>query len=382
MVVFGTRPEAIKLAPVVAAARLDSDWEVFAVHSGQHRELVTPVLEALQLQPDYVLDTMRPGTGLNALLSRLLAALDGLMAKLEPDAVVVQGDTTTALAGALCGFHRGKLVAHVEAGLRTHNLQAPFPEEANRQLISRVASLHLAPTPGAAQALGGERLPVDDIEVTGNTVVDALQWMAARLPVDGSPPAGPEHQLLQTFANDRRLVLITGHRRESFSGGLLAVCGGIARLANAFPGTDFVYPVHLNPAVQQATAKALGGQTNVHLIPPVGYASSVWLIRRSTMIITDSGGLQEEAPALGKPVLVTRESTERPEGVAAGCALIVGYDVEALVSRAHEWLADARAMQPFVPTQSPYGDGRAGLRVVAALRRRLGLPTKPVEAWP
>ncbi len=384
MVVFGTRPEAIKLAPVIRAARAHSDWNVVSVHSGQHRELVTPVLEALQIQPDRVLDTMRPGSGLNPLTARLIAGLDSLIGELRPDAIVVQGDTTTAFAGALTGFHRRVLVAHVEAGLRTDNLDAPFPEEANRQLISRIATLHLAPTPGAAAALRREHLPAPDIEVTGNTVVDALTWMAAALPADGSPPHvdRTEARVLSRFSSDRRVVLITGHRRESFSGGLVAVCGGIARLAAAFPEVDFVYPVHLNPEVGKATHAALGGLANVHLIAPVGYASSVWLIRRCAFIITDSGGLQEEAPTLGKPVLVTREATERPEGVQAGCALIVGYDVEALVARASAWLADSSAMDHFVPTQSPYGDGRAALRVVAAVRTRLGLAADPVEAWP
>ncbi|MGB1277466.1 MAG: non-hydrolyzing UDP-N-acetylglucosamine 2-epimerase, partial [Nannocystaceae bacterium] len=274
----------------------------------------------------------------------------------------------------------------VEAGLRTDNLAAPFPEEANRQLISRIASLHLAPTPGAAAALRRECLPIPEVHVTGNTVVDALQWMVTKLPADGAPPPpmpGEAAADLSRFTDPRRrVVLITGHRRESFSGGLVAVCGGIARLAGQFPETDFVYPVHLNPAVQKATAGVLGGLQNVHLIAPVGYARSVWLVRRSTFVITDSGGLQEEAPALGKPVLVTRESTERPEGVEAGCALLIGYDVEALVARASEWLADPAALARHTPQQSPYGDGLAGLRVVAAVRRRLGLATQAVEAWP
>ncbi|MCA9694707.1 MAG: UDP-N-acetylglucosamine 2-epimerase (non-hydrolyzing), partial [Myxococcales bacterium] len=308
LVVYGTRPEAIKLAPVERLGRAASGWELSACNSGQHRELLEPVLAALELRPERALTVMRAGQGLNQLTARLLRALDEVIAERSPAWVVVQGDTTTAMAAALAAFHRHVPVAHVEAGLRTGDLAAPFPEEANRQLVARVASLHLAPTPGAAAALRREGIAARDIVVTGNTVVDAALWMRDRLPKDGRPPEAS----LTRFVSARRLVLVTGHRRESFDGGLEAVCRGVATLASAHPDVDFVYPVHLNPRVADATRTLLGRADNVHLIAPVGYAAAVWLIARAEFVITDSGGLQEEAPVFRKPVLVTRVATERP----------------------------------------------------------------------
>ncbi len=374
LLAFGTRPEVIKLWPVARALSACTDLQVALCNTGQHRDLVPPLLASLGMIPEVELGVMNPGQSLSTLLARLLDGLDAVLDALRFDWVVVQGDTTTALAGALAAFHRGVPVAHVEAGLRTGDRSAPFPEEGNRQLIARIASLHLAPTTTAQQQLHREGIREADIVVTGNTVVDAVRMIAARLPSDGSPPPGSPVELLR-FAGKRPLVLITGHRRESFHGGLAAVCEGLAVLARAYPGVDFVYPIHLNPNVQAAVRGHLGGLANVHVIPPLDYAPILWLMRRSRVIITDSGGLQEEAPEFGIPVLVTRASTERSEGLAAGCATLVGYDRDALVAAARRVLDEPN------PTRScqvnPYGDGQAAQRCTAALRQRLGLGEAP-----
>lgn len=417
LVVFGTRPEVIKLAPVIQALQgpegpfgsgalwlrpaappgaLGSGrafgaegafgsrtprphgpgWSVSLCNTGQHRELVPPLLETFGLTPEVELGVMNPGQSLSMLTARLLDGLDPVLDALRFDWVVVQGDTTTAMVAALAAYHRGVPVAHVEAGLRTYDLGAPFPEEGNRQLIARLASLHLAPTMRSRDALLAEGVAAERIVVTGNTVVDAVRWMGERLPVDGSPPAGAPSEFIR-FTGPRPVVLITGHRRESFEGGLAAVCEGLAELAKAYPGTDFVYPVHLNPSVQAAVRGPLGNFNNVHLLDPVDYPAAIWLLRRCEFVITDSGGLQEEAPEFGKHVLVTRASTERGEGIAAGCAQLVGYDREVLVAAARRLLDEPTR----VKIKNPYGDGKAGLRCAAALRERLGLPGEPAPAW-
>lgn len=368
LIVFGTRPEVIKLWPVWQALRALPGWQVTLCNTGQHRELVPPLLATFATTPEVELGVMNPGQSLSSLLARLLDGLDPVLDALRFDWVVVQGDTTTALAGALAAHHRHVPVAHVEAGLRTHDLQAPFPEEGNRQLISRIASLHLAPTELARAALLREGVPAGLIEVTGNTVVDAARQMAAMLPADGAPPAGSASELLR-FTSGRPLVLITGHRRESFEGGLLAVCEGVAELARAYPGVDFVYPVHLNPSVQTAVRQQLSGLANVHLLEPLDYPAAIWLLRRCVLVITDSGGLQEEAPEFAAPVLVTRASTERGEGLTAGCAELVGYDSGRLVAAARRHLDDLDGAR--WSGANPYGDGQAAERCATALQQRL-----------
>lgn len=369
LIVFGTRPEVIKLWPVERALRARPGCQVTLCNTGQHRELVPPLLQTFGMTPEVELGVMNPGQSLSSLLARLLDGLDAVLDALRFDWVVVQGDTTTALAAALAAHHRHVPVAHVEAGLRTHDLAAPFPEEGNRQLIARVARLHLAPTELARTMLLREGVAAEAIELTGNTVVDAARQMAALLPADGAPPVGAPLELLR-FAGLRPLVLITGHRRESFEGGLVAVCEGVAELARAYPGTDFVYPVHLNPSVQQAVKQHLSGRANVHLLEPLDYPAAIWLLRRCTLVITDSGGLQEEAPEFGTPVLVTRASTERSEGLAAGCAELVGYDRGLLVRAARRVLADPPAAR--WSGVNPYGDGQAAARCAAALLARMG----------
>ncbi len=384
-IVFGTRPEAIKLAPIARAAAAFGDWQIEVWATGQHRELVAGIIGELGLSVDLHLDVMREGQDLSSLSARLLEQLGPQIRERSPTWLIVQGDTTTAMIGAMAGFYAGTRVAHVEAGLRTGDRRAPFPEEVNRALISRLADLHLAPTPRARAALLAEGIDEAAIEVTGNTVVDALRWMVARLPADGSPPTGAGLDWLNVADAGRRLVLITGHRRESFAGGLLAICDGLAELARRWPEVDFVYPVHLNPKVQEAVHGRLGGLDNVHLLAPVGYAAAIWLLRRSSFVITDSGGLQEEAPELGKPALVTRASTERPEALEQGAALLVGYDAAAMIAAADRWLGDAKAYAAVAgrPGEGPFGDGLAAERCVAALRRRLGfkVTTEP-PPWP
>jgi UDP-N-acetylglucosamine 2-epimerase (non-hydrolysing) len=379
----GTRPEAVKLAPVALAMRAAGLVSPVLVASGQHPAMVTQALAAFDLTPDVTLRVER-GTGSQAeLLTEMIRQLDALSAERAPAAVLVQGDTTTSLAGALAAFWRRIPVVHLEAGLRSGDLTAPFPEEANRRLIGVFADLHLAPTPRAAAALRTEAAAAataagtttehdDRIVLTGNTVVDALRWMLARIPEPHVRPAGlpPSLQL----RDGAPLVLVTGHRRESFASGLAAVCTALHELAIAHPEVDIVYPVHLNPQVQQAVRATLAGVTNVQLCAPLDYEAAIWSMRRSRFVVTDSGGIQEEAPELGKPVLVTRVATERPEAAERGMAIVVGYDAAAITRWANLWLSDDEAYRRAVPTCNPFGDGRAAERCVAALRARLGLP--------
>jgi len=378
--VLGTRPEAVKLAPVVHAARTHEDWRVRVCSTGQHRELLAPFLATFDLRPDVELATMVPGQSLSELLAGVLASVAPVLARERPDFVVVQGDTTTVLGAALAAASVGIPVAHVEAGLRTHDRTAPFPEEMNRALVGQIAALHLAPTPRARDNPRREGIADAAIELTGNTVVDAVRWVIARLPGPEVRPSGlPASVRLRDGAP---LVLVTGHRRESFAGGLDAVCSALRDLSRAHPHIDVVYPVHLNPHVQSAVAATLADTPNVQLCAPVDYETAIWLMRRSRFVVTDSGGIQEEAPELGKPVLVTRVATERPEAAERGMAIVVGYDPAAIGHWASLWLSDDDAWRRACPTHNPFGDGRAGVRCVAALRARLGLPIgEPVPPW-
>jgi UDP-N-acetylglucosamine 2-epimerase (non-hydrolysing) len=370
--VLGTRPEAVKLAPVVHAARAHDDWRVRVCSTGQHRELLAPFLATFELAPDIELATMIAGQSLADLLAGVLTGVQSVLATERPDWLVVQGDTTTVLGASLAAASVGIPVAHVEAGLRTHDRTAPFPEEMNRVLVGRIAALHLCPTARARANLLCEGTDPRELELTGNTVVDAVRWILARLPGPAQRPAGLPAEL--HLREGAPLVLVTGHRRESFDGGLASVCTALRDLARAHPEIDIVYPVHLNPRVQEVRTM-LADAANIQLCAPVDYPSAIWLLRRCRFVITDSGGIQEEAPELGKPVLVTRVATERPEAAERGMAIVVGYDAAAITQWASRWLDDDASWRRASPSHNPFGDGSAGLRCVAALRARLGLPT-------
>ncbi|MFQ5664143.1 MAG: non-hydrolyzing UDP-N-acetylglucosamine 2-epimerase [Terriglobia bacterium] len=361
--ILGTRPEAIKLAPVIKALRgRPQKFTARLCITGQHRELLEPVLTLFDLQPDYNLAVMQPNQSLSCLTARMLTELEGILAKERPDWVVVQGDTTTTLAASLAAYYARASVGHVEAGLRSGDSWQPYPEEINRRLADILATLDFAPTQGARENLLAEGVPAERIRVTGNTVIDALLEIAAR-PYDFS--RGP---LARLPLDGRRLVLVTAHRRENFGAPLRDLCRAIRALARRYPAqVQIVFPVHLNPNVQQPAREALGDCANITLLEPLDYEPFVHLMKRSALILTDSGGLQEEAPALGVPVLVLRQVTERPEGVAAGSARVVGTQPEAVVSAAARLLDDPEERAKMTGSRNPYGDGQASQRIVAAL---------------
>lgn len=368
LTVFGTRPEAIKMAPVVRALKADPRFEGRVCVTAQHRGMLDQVLSQFAIEPHHDLGIMKPGQDLYDVTSRVLLGMRDVLRVEKPDAVLVHGDTTTTLAGTLAAFYAQIPVGHVEAGLRTGDLLSPWPEEANRVLADRICHWHFAPTDRAASALLAEGCEPARVVVTGNTVIDALLWMRERLPT--LPPEEVEEPLAPIAAqvgSSARIVLVTGHRRESFGGGFERICTALRQLAERFPEVEFVYPVHLNPNVQAPVNRYLSGIANIHLIAPLGYAPFVRLMDRCTLILTDSGGIQEEAPALGKPVLVMRDTTERPEGVSAGTVRLVGTDVERIVEEASILLRDASAYGAMSDAHNPYGDGHASQRILEAL---------------
>jgi len=366
--VFGTRPEAVKMAPVVRAVAASDRLVGRVCVTAQHRGMLDQVLDAFDIVPDHDLGVMRPDQDLYDVTSRVLLGLRDVLRVEKPDVVLVHGDTTTTLAATLAAFYAKVPVGHVEAGLRTGDLAAPWPEEANRVLADRLCRWHFAPTEGARRALLAEGMPEAGIVVTGNTVVDALLWMRERVAqADPSTFSGAFGRAAEVVAEDRPLVLITGHRRESFGEGFQRITAAIATLARRHADVAFVYPVHLNPNVQKPVREALSAVPNVFLIEPLDYAPFVRLMDRSTVILTDSGGIQEEAPSLGKPVLVMRDTTERPEGVAAGAVRLVGTDVARIVDGVERLLSDPGERDAMRRAHNPYGDGHAAERIVAAL---------------
>lgn len=361
LVVLGTRPEAIKLAPVISELRRQPDVTTCVCVTGQHREMIQPILELFQMCPDIDLALMTPDQRLSSLTAAALTRLEEVIISTAPDWVVLQGDTTSAMAAALAAFYQQVPVAHVEAGLRTHDLAQPFPEEGNRRIADALATVHFAPTELARHNLLREGADDSTIHVTGNTVVDALLTVGS-LPEDRL--GGP----LACLPPNRRIVLLTAHRRESFGPGLRDVYHAVREIADALPDIQFIYPVHLNPNVQEPAHTMLADHERISLVPPLDYVSLVHLIRRATLILTDSGGIQEEAPTFGKPVLVLREVTERPEAVQAGCARIVGTDRRVIVSAALELLTNRSAYDRMAKVANPFGDGHASERIVRALR--------------
>jgi UDP-N-acetylglucosamine 2-epimerase (non-hydrolysing) len=361
--VFGTRPEAIKLAPLVRAFQAEEGFRTYVCVTAQHREMLDQVLTFFGIQPDFDLNLMQPAQSLNTLLAKAVAGLDPILADIEPALVFVQGDTTSTLAGAMAAFHRHAPVAHVEAGLRSGDMASPFPEEMNRVLTSRMATLHFAPTERAAANLAEEGISAG-VHVVGNTGIDALQLAVNTLDVASSTAAFPGID----FA--KPIVLVTCHRRESFGDPFREICAALSDLAAAHPKTQFVYPVHLNPAIRE-TAERLLTAPNIRLLAPLAYPELVWLMSQSRIVLTDSGGIQEEAPSLSKPVLVMRNVTERIEGVEAGTARLVGTDREVILRETSRLLDDKKAYKAMAVSKNPYGDGQASARIVEIVTRTL-----------
>jgi UDP-N-acetylglucosamine 2-epimerase (non-hydrolysing) len=369
--VFGTRPEAIKMAPVVLALAADEQIDARVCVTAQHRQMLDQVLNLFSIVPDYDLDIMRADQDLYDLTARILVGMRDVLAECKPDLVLVHGDTTTCFAVSLAAFYQQIPVGHVEAGLRTGNMLAPFPEEANRSLVGRLASLHFAPTTLSRQNLLDEGLADESITVTGNTVIDSLLWVSERLP---EYPAQVWQDaigevLYERLADaSRQLILITGHRRENFGQGFIDLCSAIKTLAVAHPNWEFIYPVHLNPNVQKPVYEILSDVENVALIDPQDYLPFAWLMNRSSLILTDSGGIQEEAPSLGKPVLVMRDVTERPEVVDAGTVRLVGTDAAKIVANVEQVMLDQGVYEQMSKAHNPYGDGKAAGRILDAIK--------------
>ena len=370
LTIFGTRPEAIKLAPVVKALESHGDrFQSTVCVTAQHREMLDQVLRIFDLQPGFDLDIMKPGQGLCGVTSEVLLKLRDPFDQIRPDVVLVQGDTTTTFAASLAAYYQKIRVGHVEAGLRTHDKYRPFPEEMNRHLTTVIADYHFAPTEGAKRHLLREGVPEERIYVTGNTVVDALYWIL-------SHQSAPEYQrkmeaffskTLGRSINSSRLILVTAHRRESFGIDFENICHALREIALRNPDVSIVYPVHLNPNVQEPVHRIMGGIERIHLIDPLEYELFVYLMNKSFLILTDSGGIQEEAPSLGKPVLVMREVTERPEAVEAGTAKLVGSQRERIISETQKLLEHPEEYQKMANVKNPFGDGKAAHRIVGIL---------------
>lgn len=372
LLVFGTRPEAIKMAPLYhALMRRPEEFETILCVTAQHRQMLDQVLRVFDMTPDIDLDLMKSGQDLFDVTAAVLVGMRGVLKEHQPDVMLVHGDTTTTLASSMACFYLGIPVGHVEAGLRTHNLQAPFPEEFNRQIVSKIARWHFAPTTTSRQNLVVEGVPEAHVSVTGNTVIDSLQWVLARMDSDTVRRKGIEEFLRPLLSFDwlhQRFVLVTGHRRENFGDGFLQICEALKELAIQYPAVHFVYPVHLNPNVRQPVNTILGDLPNAHLIAPLEYEPFVYLLKRCYLVLTDSGGIQEEAPGLGKPVLVMREVTERPEALSAGTVRLVGADRERIVSAVTELLENEKSYAVMAMAHNPFGDGAACERIISVLR--------------
>lgn len=372
LLVFGTRPEAIKMAPLVKALQKDSEhFETKICVTAQHRQMLDQVLEVFDIVPEYDLNIMAPNQDLYDITSRVLVGLRDVLDDFAPDIVLVHGDTTTSMAASLAAFYRQIPVGHVEAGLRTYNMLSPWPEEMNRQVTDRMCTYYFAPTEKSRQNLLRENVDATKIHVTGNTVIDALLMAVDIIEKKPHIKTAIEDELRDKgyAMGNRPYILVTGHRRENFGEGFLNICKAIRQIAEEHPEMDIVYPVHLNPNVQKPVYELLSGTPNIYLIKPLDYLPFVYAMQHSTLLLTDSGGVQEEAPSLGKPVLVMRETTERPEAVEAGTVRLVGTDVAAIVGNVQELLHDPEVYRKMSESYNPYGDGHACERIVDALRK-------------
>ena len=382
MLVFGTRPEAIKMAPLVKAFQQQpEEFETVVCVTGQHREMLDQVLKIFEITPDYDLNIMKQGQDLYDVTARVLTGMRDVLKEAQPDVVLVHGDTTTSTAAALAAFYQQIPVGHVEAGLRTHNIYSPWPEEMNRQITGRIATYHFAPTPLSRQNLLAEGVKEEQVTVTGNTVIDALYMVVDKIKADRELDAQLEKLLAEAgydvkrLDGERRLVLITGHRRENFGEGFIRMCQAIKALTEKYPKVDFVYPMHLNPNVRRPIHEVFGEDLsrlgNMFFIEPLEYLSFVYLMEKSHIVLTDSGGIQEEAPGLGKPVLVMRDTTERPEALEAGTVKLVGTDYERIVAEVSALLSDRDYYEGMSRAVNPYGDGRACGRIIRFLQENL-----------
>ena len=378
MLVFGTRPEAIKMAPLVKEFQKSPDkFKTIVCVTGQHREMLDQVLHIFEIIPDYDLNIMKQGQDLYDVTSRVLLGMRDVLKEVWPDVVLVHGDTTTSTAAALAAFYLQIPVGHVEAGLRTHNIYSPWPEEMNRQITGRIATFHFAPTPLSRQNLLAENVKEKQITVTGNTVIDALYMVVDKIKNDKTLDAELENILsragydVNRLANEKKMVLITGHRRENFGAGFISMCKAIQTLTRKYPDVDFVYPMHLNPNVRKPIHEVFGGDLsnlgNMFFIEPLEYLSFVYLMEKSAIVLTDSGGIQEEAPGLGKPVLVMRDTTERPEALEAGTVKLVGTDYDKIVGEVSTLLENQGYYEKMSKAVNPYGDGKACKRIVSIL---------------
>ena len=364
--VFGTRPEAIKMAPLIHALKADSCFDAKVCVTAQHREMLDQVLDLFEIEPDYDLNIMKPGQTLNDVTTSVLLGLNPIIEDFKPDVVLVHGDTATTFAASLAAYFQQVKVGHVEAGLRTGNIYSPWPEEANRKLTSAITNYHFAPTPGSKKNLLKEGISESAIAVTGNTVIDALFWVRKKLQQDKSLSEGLAHKFDYLDPN-KKLILVTGHRRESFGGGFERICEALSNIATIHPEVQILYPVHLNPNVQEPVNRLLKNLDNIFLIEPQQYLPFCYLMDRATIILTDSGGIQEEAPSLGKPVLVMRDTTERPEAVDAGTVRLVGTDIALIVDQVDLLLTNPIEYQNMSKAHNPYGDGLACGRILEFL---------------
>lgn len=369
LIVFGTRPEAIKMAPLVKEFLKNDNFETTVCVTAQHREMLDQVLEFFEIKPDYDLNLMRPNQNLYTLTASIIENMKPVLDEVKPDYVYVHGDTTTSMAVGIAAFYSGAKICHVEAGLRTFNRQYPFPEEFNRQLTGKIADFHFSPTALSKNNLLAENTKEENILVTGNTVIDALLYGIEK--VNAADFKDDEIENLKTVLDfQKKIILVTGHRRENHGDGLIKICSALKTIAVNNPDVEIIYPVHLNPNVKGPVNELLSGITNIYLVPPLAYPSFIWLMEKSYLIITDSGGIQEEAPSLGKPVLVTRTTTERPEAVEEGTVILLGTDTDRIVEESNKLLNNTEYYNEMSMLHNPYGDGKASERIVNFIEKK------------